>query len=293
MAPGRVVIRLILVFLTAATCAVASRPPGIDSPGPAKSSAIKSLPFSADVITEYDGTLDNGGHIHRQSPGRIFRDSQGRMRTESQSATCSLGVGKCDYIVINDPIRQVIIYLNPRDKTAAIVHFGELGQTAPVASDKQPNPKETATVRMGGGGGIHSGPTHALGLQEPSGGQAKPASVLTPTGTAPKTDAISTGSAAIMPLGNKIMEGVNVIGTRTTRTISAGTIGNDTPIVSISDTWVCSDLKITMLTETDDGQGGHSTMRLEHIVRREPKAALFRIPRHYTVKENALVGTSK
>jgi len=96
-----------------------------------------------------------------------------------------------------------------------------------------------------------------------------------------------------MPLGSKIIEGVSVTGTRTTRTINAGTIGNDKPIFSISDTWVSSELKVTVLTVTDDGQGGHSTMKLVNIVRGEPDATLFQIPGDYTVKENAVAASPK
>ncbi len=101
---------------------------------------------------------------------------------------------------------------------------------------------------------------------------------------------IFTGNAGatIVPLGTKDIEGVSATGTRTTRTIHAGTMGNDRPIVSICDTWVSSDLKMTVLTETDDGQAGRSTMKLVNIVRSEPNAALFQIPPDYRVTENAL-----
>ena len=53
-----------------------------------------------------------------------------------------------------------------------------------------------------------------------------------------------------------------------------------------------TDLKVTVLSETDDGQAGHSTMKLVNIVRSEPNAALFEIPADYTVKENALAARS-
>ena len=70
-------------------------------------------------------------------------------------------------------------------------------------------------------------------------------------------------------------------------------MGNDRPIVSISDTWISTDLKVTVLTETDDGQAGHSTMKLVNIVRSEPNAALFQVPADYTVKENASTASAK
>jgi hypothetical protein len=98
--------------------------------------------------------------------------------------------------------------------------------------------------------------------------------------------------ATIVPLGTRNIEGVSATGTRTTRTINPGTMGNDKAIVSISDTWASTDLKVTVLSETDDGQEGHSTMKLVNIVRGEPNAALFVIPVGYKVKENALAASA-
>lgn len=64
-------------------------------------------------------------------------------------------------------------------------------------------------------------------------------------------------------------------------------------IVSICDTWISTDLKVTVLTETDDGQAGHSTMKLANIVRSEPNPVLFQIPADYTVKENAVTASPR
>jgi hypothetical protein len=87
-------------------------------------------------------------------------------------------------------------------------------------------------------------------------------------------------------LGSKYIEGVNATGTRTTRIIDAGSVGNDKPIVSVSETWFSPELKMTVLTETDDGQSGHTTMKLINIVRTEPMAQLFQVPSDYTVKDS-------
>src|SRR5271167_2308261 len=121
---------LMLVLLTGLTSAAANSPIGIDSATPAKPASVRNAPFSADVITQYDRTLDNGGHIHRESRGKIYRDSQGRMRTESQASAVQSGADKSERITINDPLQQVIIYLNPRSKTATVLHFGDVGPTA-------------------------------------------------------------------------------------------------------------------------------------------------------------------
>jgi hypothetical protein len=86
-------------------------------------------------------------------------------------------------------------------------------------------------------------------------------------------------------LGNKYIEGVNATGTRTTRIIDAGSQGNDQPIVAVTETWFSPELKMTVLTESDDGRSGHSTMKLVNITRTEPVAQLFQVPSDYTVKD--------
>jgi hypothetical protein len=290
---------LTLVLLTAVTSSAANSPIGIDSAVPAKPACVKNAPFSADVITQYDRTLDNGGHIHRETRGKIFRDNLGRIRTENQPPAVQPGSEKYDHITINDPVQQVIVYLNPKNKTATIVHFGEVGPAAPGISAKQSAPKDKSKVRLGGQPGTGSLPTDTLGIPNVPSGQANVPSahqVQTSDPSTSKMDSTiftNTAGATIVPLGTKVIEGVSATGTRTTRTINAGTIGNDTPIVCISDSWVSSDLKVTVLTETDDGQAGRSTMKLVNIVRSEPNVALFQIPADYTVKDNALAASSK
>ena len=86
-------------------------------------------------------------------------------------------------------------------------------------------------------------------------------------------------------LGSKYIEGVNATGTRTTRIIDAGSQGNDKPIVAVTETWFSPELKMVVLTESDDGRSGHNTMKLVNITRTEPMAQLFQVPSDYTVKE--------
>ena len=77
------------------------------------------------MVTLYDRTLDNGGHIHRETRGKIFRDSQGRMRTDSETPSLNPGLKNLNTSTINDPVQRVIINLNPKLKTATIFHFGQ------------------------------------------------------------------------------------------------------------------------------------------------------------------------
>jgi hypothetical protein len=205
--------------------------------------AVKNTPFSAEVVTLYDRALDNGGHIHRETRGKIFRDSQGRMRTESETPSAQPEAEKFAHVTIDDPVQRVIINLNPKLKTATIFHFAKsIGPTA---------------VGMGNIRGA-------------------------PANVAPMRTSIQTRTEA---LGSKYIEGVDATGTRTTRIIDAGSQGNDKPIVSVTETWFSPELKMTVLNQTDDGQGGHSTMKLVNITRTEPVAQLFQVPSDYAVKD--------
>src|SRR5271157_6401287 len=153
---------LMLVLLTGVTSRAANSPIGIDSAAAARPASVKNAPFSADVVTQYDRTLDNGGHIHRETRGKIFRDNHGRVRTESQPPAVQPGSEKYDHITINDPVQQIIIYLNPKNKTATILRLSDVDPSAPAESAKQSKPKGKNTIRVGGQPGIGSGPTDTL-----------------------------------------------------------------------------------------------------------------------------------
>jgi hypothetical protein len=87
-------------------------------------------------------------------------------------------------------------------------------------------------------------------------------------------------------LGKKEIEGFIASGSRHSRTIPAGEIGNEKPLVSTTDTWFCEDLKTTLLSVTDDPQTGQRITRLTNILVGDPDPQLFQIPPDYTVKEN-------
>lgn len=101
--------------------------------------------------------------------------------------------------------------------------------------------------------------------------------------TPPRTRHISSTSE---DLGTMQIEGFTVTGTRHIRTIPAGEIGNDQPIVSTSESWFSSELQMTLLSKMDDPQTGKNTTRLVNIHAGEPDPSLFQIPADYTVSVN-------
>jgi hypothetical protein len=87
-------------------------------------------------------------------------------------------------------------------------------------------------------------------------------------------------------LGTQTIAGISAEGTRYTRTIPAGQIGNEKPIVVTSEQWYSADLQITVMSKRDDPRFGETTYTLSNIQRHEPDASLFAVPSDYTVSKN-------
>ncbi len=93
------------------------------------------------------------------------------------------------------------------------------------------------------------------------------------------------GESTSESLPGKTIEGLTVQGTRTTRTIPAGTFGNTNPIVITTERWYSPDLQLTVVETRSDPRFGTTTLQLTNINRSEPDPSLFTVPSGYTVKE--------
>jgi len=89
-------------------------------------------------------------------------------------------------------------------------------------------------------------------------------------------------------LAPRQIEGVQATGKRTTRTIPTGAIGNERPIVIVSEEWRSPDLQVLVLTTTSDPRVGESVYKLQNINRTEPAASLFEVPSDFTIKETGV-----
>ena len=86
-------------------------------------------------------------------------------------------------------------------------------------------------------------------------------------------------------LGTQTINGVSAQGTRITRTIPAGEIGNQKPIVITIEKWYSPELQETVMTKRSDPRMGETVFQLTNIQRAEPAATLFQVPADYTVEE--------
>jgi hypothetical protein len=95
---------------------------------------------------------------------------------------------------------------------------------------------------------------------------------------------IADGTLKKEDLGTQTINGVTAQGTRYTRIIPAGQIGNTNPITVVNEQWYSPDLQAVVKIVRNDPRFGQSTFTLTSIQRNEPAASLFTVPSDYTVK---------
>ena len=88
-------------------------------------------------------------------------------------------------------------------------------------------------------------------------------------------------------LGTQTIGGVTAEGTRYTRTIPAGQIGNAKPLVIVTERWYSADLQMVVMTKRSDPRSGETTFQMTSIARTEPAASLFQVPTDYTLAKMA------
>jgi hypothetical protein len=91
-------------------------------------------------------------------------------------------------------------------------------------------------------------------------------------------------------LGTQTINGVNAEGTRYTRTIPAGQVGNDKPLTIVREEWYSPDLQMVVQSKHTDPFMGEMTYAVTNIQRAAPNASLFTVPADYTVKEGPPAG---
>jgi hypothetical protein len=109
-------------------------------------------------------------------------------------------------------------------------------------------------------------------------------------------DAESSPKAIILPdlnegrnivkkdLGKKTIEGLECVGTQTTTTIPAGQIGNERPIVIVSESWYSPAIEATVQSSTTDPRFGQTTYQLQNVQVGEQQRDLFEAPADYKIE---------
>ena len=235
--------------------------------------AVHGAPYSATITNESVQTLADGNRIIQNNSGTTARDSEGRTRQDAALPPIgNLSAADAPHIVfIMDPVAQISYTLNLTDKTAQKL-------TTP-----------SATV-VGGGGTVGTGPVIStkafFGQSAGVSAAGGPLPAPPPPMFIQKTMIAEDDSQATTEdLGTQTMEGVQVTGVRTTRTIPAGEIGNEKPIVIVTEVWTSPDLKAVVYSKRSDPRMGEQTFKLTNITRAEPDASLFTVPADFKVAD--------
>jgi len=228
---------------------------------------VLGAPYTATVTDASVQVLADGNRIARSTTGTVARDAQGRTRQDAPLPTIGnmAAANAPHFVFINDPVGQKNYTLNLTEKTAH--SFSMPG----------PGNGELAAMKM-----KLDAESHAL---PPPGQEVFVQRQLT---AMDKMKAETLGEATEVKtedLGSQTMEGVLVTGTRTTKTIAAGQIGNEKPIVIVTEVWTSPELKTVVMSKRSDPRIGEQTFQLTNIVRAEPDPSLFTVPADFKVIE--------
>jgi len=112
---------------------------------------------------------------------------------------------------------------------------------------------------------------HVMPLQPSKHGQGPP----------PPPDGEADAGVNREQLGTKTINGLQAEGTRVTRTIPPGKIGNQLAIVVVTERWYSTDLQLPLTTTHTDPMMGTVTTNLTNVTRTAPDPSLFQVPSDY------------
>jgi hypothetical protein len=259
---------------------------------------VKNAPYSGVEIAESTQMLADGTRIHNETQTQVYRDSEGRMRRETPNE-----------ITIWDPVANASWVLNPKGQTARKLPMGTFFYSTSnaagggvVTNVMRAGPPEMGRITMtddvkGAKAAqeikithVESVRTAEAKLKQDVEQQLRVNATAGVMVAGPTADIMTRKSLAAQKLnheslGKRMMEGVNVEGTRMTATTDAGAIGNDRPINTVTERWFSPDLQTVMLTRTTDPRSGEEVFKLVNVNRSEPAAYLFQVPAGYQVIE--------
>jgi len=241
---------------------------------------VQNLPYTVTKKSTSLQKLADGTSLTRSSTTTEARDSQGRTLIENVSDQPNNPHHITSYILDDPAARTHCMWMSP-GKEATCMHIpGARGGTSAPLRPAQPsgasNSNRPAIVSsMGSGSGVVIGSTGSFVTAEVSGGPA--------TGADPER----RPSMQRENLPPKTVNGIYAEGVRITQTYPIGYFGNDRPIVVVNETWTSTDLKIVVLTTSDDPRTGIRTTEVTNVDRSEPDPALFQVPEGYTIRDRS------
>lgn len=206
---------------------------------------VKGAPYTATTVIETTQVLADGNRIVNKRGGSVARDSEGRVRREET-------LGRIGPFQVDAP--KMIFIHDPVAKRTYVLNTN----------------RQVAHVMTRDGAEIKVIQRLHQSAREHSGAEGKRSEM---------------GEVKRESLGTQQIEGITAEGNRITRTIPAGTIGNEKPIEITVESWTSPDLHTLVLQKRSDPRFGETVFRLTNIKRGEPDTSLFQIPAGYKTME--------
>lgn len=206
---------------------------------------VTGAPMTATITVTHDQTLADGNTIHTENQSTEYRDSQGRVRREVPFKLVTPSTGAVE--------GTMVMIMDPVAGKRYMLNPQK--KTAHEMPLRPPWP-----------------PAGAAGVQISDG---------------PGTEAVGVKldqDVATESLGTKSILGLSAQGTRVTRTIPAGQIGNTNPILVVTERWMSTDLQIPLSMKHSDPMMGTMTSTVTSVSRGEPDASLFQVPSDYKIE---------
>jgi hypothetical protein len=247
---------------------------------------VTGAPYSAQSVSESVQTLSDGNRIVSKQTSQLYRDSDGRTRREQNiklRGSANDSNDALQTIFINDPVSGTNYILDSKSHTARKTMAFKIengvstgGQRFEFKIEGTPGTRVAKAGAEPPPPGIPGAPlvAHTFNIQSDTVGGA---TYVFRTGD-------SSENVVKEQLGKQIVEGVEAEGSRTTITIPAGEIGNEKPIVIVSERWYSPELQMVVMSKHSDPRSGETTYRLTNISRLEPAKAMFEVPADYTMK---------
>ncbi len=185
------------------------------------------------------------------------RDGEGRTRREMGPVT-----------FIHDPVAKVEWVLEAHKKTARKMILPDMGSGTWPGKNVMFFNREMMPPAAGGG----------------------TAMVRTFSRTVAGSGEMGKFETKTEPLGKRMIEGIEAEGTRTSVTIPAGAVGNELPMMTVSERWMSAELKTVVMTSRKDPQAGDTTYKLTNPRKGEPSRLFFELPADYTVERENITG---
>ncbi len=231
---------------------------------------VTSAPYSATATTESTQVLADGNRIVNKTTALLARDSQGRTRREETMGNIGpLAMNGPKMAFITDPVSKVSYILDLNNQTAQVMKVPDITVGGPPTA-----------VAIGGGKPV-SGNVTTMSIQKKviiaGSNPGMEQRIWVDSGN-------DAGQAKSESLGTQVIEGVTAEGTRVTRTIPAGQIGNERALEITSEVWTSPELQMVVLSKRNDPRFGETIYRLTDIRRAEPDPSLFQVPSSFSIK---------